>query len=834
MPVSMKVLKRKGLTPERLKKIFTAEPPKDYQRKFVSRFNKGDGSTAPAIMQPGSDIYQFPENPTDWDIREFFETRIQNRLEEAWERNIDGFRLYSAVDLAMDSTPINKFNWPLQLLAQGHLNLEQCHKQISELSSEMAAQIFEKDSSGKPFKVNVPKFTEISHNLVHSLVTRRVAAVGTPISTRFPFLKYDPRSTSLEGKLKAELMTQRAEIMSDQFGYRHDVVQTIRDVSCYAHQVEFCRSSWTKETQDIELRKKVDGATGVGAANTDTETKEVVVKEGVEFVAPHPSRVFWDIAHPLAKLNFDCGPSYVGYWDVTRYADIRTNTGLYNRDAVEIDPAAYEFLTNNQAYFQIYYPDTIIFPTKERLGNLSSMANDRLYNTGFYSVDFDDMAVTVSEYFEKVVPSEWGIANYDGPVWIRFVVAGVRTVIFAEVLPSLPACVYHYNENDSRLYSPSFAHQVMPYQDQISNLLSQLLEIQLQGLTKIYELNKDGMEAADIATVEESLKVKRYDAAKSVILKYSAQTLRDMGMDPDRTQRIRAIEIETSEKVTEIFKSIIQLLSFAERLLFFSPQELGQVAPREITATEANIVNNTTLGIRDFHTLGIEEGLAAKKRIIAEASVCLGSDEITLPVLQRFPRSVIEKAGFTIVETDGDPETTETAKTGYFTISGSSEALLYDYVFTTRDGLDRPNSTQVANSLIQLLQVVSQSPALSQSISKESMVALGNEIARNIGTGFDVKFALPEGSNPEEPVTPDPMKQVQEVLMQFNQAITNVFKQQEKQQSDIANMGKMIQAIGKQVSQVLPTREGEVAPGIPRGAPPLNGAVAPQEVAFLQ
>lgn len=827
--VDIQVLRSKGLDNKRLKEIFTSKDKDGFTPMQAGssprrRFARGDLASA---NNQFSQLLNLSDNPSDFELRQFFEERIMMRLDEAWDRSFESYRLYSAVDIAMDAAPINQFNWPLMLLAQGHIDLQQCYTQVNQLSSQVAGEIFEfnKDSPGKPFKVNFPKFAEVSYSLVHSLVTRRVAAVSTPISTRFPFVKYDSRSTSMVGKLKAELMTQRAEIMADQFGYRHDIVQSVRDASCYSHQVEFCRSSWDRSYQTLKVKKPVDGATGAGADGTDIETKRVLVKEGIDFTAPHPTRVFYDIEYPLAKLNSDTGPTYVGYWDVKRFGDIRSSDAYFNRDAVEMDPAAWELFTNNRSYFQ-QYADTIVFPSSDRLGNIQSMGNDRKSMIGYYADSDDDVSVTVTEYFEKVNPSKIGLADYDGDVWLRLVVGGDRTIIFAEVMPSSPAVVYSYNENDSRLYSPSFAHAVMPYQDQVSNLLTQLLEVQIQGLTKIFELNKDGMDEASIQEFEDSIKGKRYESAKNILVKFSAQKALDVGIDKRSEQRIKVVEISTVEKTTEIFKSIVQLLAFAERLLFFSPQELGQVAPREITATEANIVNNTTLGIRDFHTLGIEEGLAAKKRIICEATVAMGSDEIQLPVVSRFPRSVVQRLGAKIVETDGDPDTIETEKNGRFTLQLGSADLLHDYAFTSRDGLDRPQSTAVAAAQIQLLQVISQSPQIQGVISNEKMMELINEIARNLGGGMDLKLELPEGTSPTSAMTPDVLEQVKSAMGSVTQAIQTLAAEQQKDRKAIQTLSSAVVEVSKAVAN---TKRGEVAPGIPNGAPPLMGAQAPAE-----
>jgi hypothetical protein len=822
------VAESKGLSVERLKKIFTAEPDEaQASRVGKRRFLKSEDKYSLQWVEPSSDLYTLPEDPTDYELRCYLENLIEARLTEGWQRSFDSFRLYAPVDIAMDSTPYNKTNFPLIMLGQGHINLDVCDRQLAQASPELHKKIISRDEHGKPFKVNWPRFFEVSYNILHSLVSRRVASVSTPIATRFPFLRYDPAGTAQTSKLRADLVTQYVEKMSEAFGYKHDIIQSVRDCSCYAHQIEFCRSSWTKETRPQYVKPVSDGVDGLGPEDSDYVIEDKVTREGVEFIAPHPSRTFWDVAYPLAKLNVDCGPTYVGYWDVVRYRDIRENMELWNREAVELNPSAYEFLASNDAYFRVYYPDTIVFPTKDNLGSSYSMGNDRLANVGYYAQLNDDVPCTKSEMFVKINPKKFGICKYDADVWLRLMVGGTRTVMYAEPMPSRPAVVYHYNENDGRMYSTSFAHAVMPYQDQISNLLSQLLEIQVQGLTKIIELNIDGMAEGDIKIFEDSVKNRNYYAASSILVKYSAESLKDMGVDARLVQRVRAVELQTGEKTGEIFRSITQLLAFCERLLFFSPQELGQVAPREITATEANIVNNTTLGVRDFHTLGIEEGLAAKKIILYEAAMAFGSNEVKLSVQDRYTVKTIEEAGFVVVETDGDPTTTEfkPLDSGRFTVTGDKTQLQAEYVFTTRDGIERPSSQANAQNMLQMLQIISQGP-MAQLMPKDKILELMNEIGRNLGAGFDLRVALPPGQDGAQPLGGDPQQQMQEVMKQVGGAIQQLTQKQAQSDSTIgelkSNLTMLTQMLAAKGGPALPpgppTRPGQVAPDIPPGA----------------
>lgn len=827
--ISVDILKARKLTKERLKDIFTATDPRSNAPKDATEgtggINVAESAEDVALAaDPSSAIAAFPEKPTNWDIRTFFENRIRRRVSEGQQRAITWHRFNSAIDLAMDTPVISRMHLPLAMLAEGYIDVKRCYEEVSGLSQEWSNAIFEKQND-VPVKVSIPKLWEISHNLVHSLVTRRVAAVATPIAQRFPFVKYDSRSTSLTGQLKADLMTQYAEAMSDNYDYRHGVVQTVRDVSMYTHQVEFIRSAWEKETQLLRVPREKDSTTGVGAADTDFEDKEVIVKEGLDFVAPHPSRVYWDSAYPLAKINPDTGPTWIGYWDIARIGDLRDNDAFFNKGAIMYDTALDEFVSGNRSYFDLYYKDRIaLAPAKDETPD---RANDRVAQAGQYAQNADDRSITLAYHFEKINPKRWGIADYDHDIWIRFVATGTGVVVYAEPLACTPACCSHYNENDSREHSISFAAQVLPYQDQISNLLSQLLEVQQQGLTKIFALNIDDMDPKDVKDVEDSIHGRKWYAAKNIIIKYSAAKMADRGEDP-RSQyadRLKAIEISTTEKTSEIIKSIVQVISMAERLLFFSPQELGQVAPREISATEANIVNSTTLGIRDFHSLGIEEGLDAKKRMIYEASMAYGSDTFELPAFKSYSAEIIQSAGFTVtgVDREGNPKT---MPLGYFTVTGNKNALVHNYVFTSRDGTERTPSAAVAQATVQFMDVLGKYPALQQAVKVSDAVELLNEVSRALGV--PVKLKMPEGGDPNQSLAGSisEQQQLRQGVEMLAKSIDETQKAVQQQQADMQALTKSVGDIAALLGgkQTVPTRKGQIAPGYPAaaGAPPMT------------
>lgn len=820
--IDLEALKAAGLDNDRLKKVFTAERPK--------RPGKGKTPDARDKQDPGfSDIKAFQASAKeDWQIREYVEKVILYNLNESMDRNAAQFSIYGAIDMAYEAGGANKLQLPFQKVAQGLINIEQCRQQIEQLSPTTAEALFKKEG-GNTVKVNSPRLFEISHNLVHSLVTRRVAAIATPIAQRFPFLKFESRSTTEVGRLRADLMTQRAEIMADQYGYRNDAIQSVRAVSLYGHQVEFKRSAWDREVQMLRKRKRANGASNTGSSAAKAEP--VIVREGVEFIAPHPSRVFWDVSEPMSKINTDTGPGFIGYWDLVRLGEIRSNSAYFNTDKIEYDPRVYDYIAGLSEYFSQYYRDRIVTPNTRANANAAafSLNNDRKYDSEKYAQSNDRATTTIAQYYWRVIPKDLGIGTYKYPVWIRLVVVGNKTVIFAEVVGSAPACYYNYNESDDRLVSPTFAMQAMPYQDQATNLLTQLLEIQQQGLTRIISICTDGMTAEQVKQVERSLTNREYYAAKDVIIKYSLAKIRDRGEDPKIfLEKVRVSEIPTREKVTEIFQSLIQLLAIAERLLFFSPQELGQVAPREVTATEANMVNSTTLGIRDFHGLGIDMGLDAKKRIIYESTVAFGSNEVELPAAERYDRAVVEAEGWTVLDDGLGAQ----AQGNTFTLSGRRDGLVHDYVFTSRDGFDRPLPSAEATALVTAMDVAARDQGLQGIMTWGQKIDLYNELIRKI-SGVNLRLQVPPGVDRDKPIGGGP--QLEQIVQTLGQAVQQLAAGQQKSDQGLQQLAGMLAGLAKSVeamassSQKVATREGEVAPGIPRGAPAARPA-APAEI----
>ena len=175
-----------------------------------------------------------------------------------------------------------------------------------------------------------------------------------------------------------------------------------------------------------------------------------------------------------------------------------------------------------------------------------------------------------------------------------------------------------------------------------------------------------------------------------------------------------------------------------------SPQEQGQPAPRETSATEIMTINNTTESVYSFISEAIDEGRAAMKRIIYESLMTCGSNTIHLPVKNRYNAAIIEQAGFEI-----DPEDLEFMSPDIerrHTVIGSKKNLIHDYIFTSRDGSERSSNVQEAQALIQLFQIISQTPVILEALGKDKYYELLNEIARKSGA-TDIKLEVAPGDD---------------------------------------------------------------------------------------
>lgn len=772
--VDLEILEEAGGTHERLRSFFEAKLP--------------ESPKALAKLEP--DTRRRIER--DIRLREKLEVKLSSILNEGIQFNLANAQLYSAVDLAWDSSPINKRIMPLMLYAQGRIDMKLCGDALSSLPD--SDQFVRKDAQGSVVGIDLPKFTEVNINLVRSVITRRVAAQCNKYNNLWPFFKYEARNaTSMVGKLRADMVSQRMDIMADQYDYRRNQEQVTRDVFLYGHSVEFPRVGWDRETQWVRDPQNP------ALATEKVPKRDRIVREGVPWVNPHPSRVSYDNSYPLASLNSDTGCEWVFFWDVVRWRDLK-DPAYFNRDTIHFSTSAGWFGLNG-TYWSQYYDRTVIKAPQLPPADEVSGTNDRKNAVGIYTGEMDDTSAFVSNVFLKMVPKDWGLADYPFPVWLRLVVGGDSTVLYAEWLASSPAAVYSFNEHDGRLINISMAHELMGLQDQLTNLFSQLLETAKADLFSVAVLNTDIFpDTEEGKKVREQfnklLKGQNFYASMQV-LETSFDKLKELGMAMTADNIFKVQRSAPNTSLSAILESISRVIQLAERLMVMSPQEQGQPAPREISATETNVISGTTESVYSFISDALDAGRAAKKRICYESLISCGSSAVYLPTAESYPEAVVRAAGFEVVPNEGDT----TGADQYSAVTGSKYHLVHDYTFTSRDGGERALNSQSASVLTNLLGNIGSlaeplQMAIFKGMGKQGLYDHINEIYRLSGASVTMKLQVPPGQSDD--LLPEDQPDVMTSLAQLAQAV--------------AKNTKDIQQLVQSLGTMLPQPQGNTMP----------------------
>jgi len=717
---------------------------------------------------------------------------LGERIQEGVNWSLQQAHFYAAADLMWDGVPILPENIPLIQYAQGRIKESVAITQLEKLNcadnfiETKKCQVDGKEQEVK--SLNYQKFVEVCVGLGRSYLSRRLFAQQNKYDSQYPWLPYESRHRNSVGKLRAEAMGEYAQIMVDSYGYKDVQEQFTRDMLMYTTVPVFPECAWDEESQVRYSSEKEKNITKI-------------VREGVPMTVVHPSCWFYDRTYAPRTLNTDTGCEWTGHWDIRKFGEIHLDDKLWNKDRIKYSAALGKTYQGFANYLDmVFASDPIsIAPPKARagLGDVPlATANDRSAMSSFYAQNDHDTSVFLTDIRMKLVPRKWGLGKYPHPVWIRFLVGSDDTILFAEILPSRPCFTVSFNAKDSRLLNQSQMHEMMPWQDQLSNLISQSIMVMKHSLLRIILLNTEVLDDDTIEKIKADLTSDTYYVSPH-LLPYSAQRFDELGIDI-RTGIVTIVSDtrQLDEYLNNSFKAMANMLGLMERLMMLSPQEQGQPAPREITATESAMLEATTTAVYASISSAIEKGRSAWKRIIYESAQAKASNTIFLPVAQTYTRETIEKAGFEVVDEEEFDKNTAVSRHRTFSITGTKDKLEHDYLFTSRDANDRPTNSQHANTLISLLGQVL--PMIGpEAIGKERIFEIINEIFRLTGA-YSLKLETAEGENEAiNPETQDMVKQLVEQLVPMMQQIATT---QAENKQGIQELGDLLVQIANQLS----------------------------------
>lgn len=745
--IDKKILEERGITVE------------GFRKKFEIPGDNIDGG----YIHPDEKIEQLLNN-----VR----SRIQNGID--W--NTRNFRTFHALDLAWD-TPFRQITETLvqDIIAKNTVSDKK--KVLAAFQEFGLHNLIEEavDSKGnKQPKLNIPVFFKIFVPLVRSYVTIRWAKIYND-RRLFPLLKYEPLQSTPLNRLRCEIITDRVQVMATQYDYKSILKQAIFHTLHYGECMLFPTEKWHTESQ---LHRR-----------SSDIPEETIVKEGLRYQIPHPSRYYYDRNDRPSTFNSDTGCEYAGYWRIQRYGVVRKNEHYYNTGRIKYSR---DLKRSNGTFFNTVYRDcTLAFPDKDSSGHNIGGDTDRENQIDIYTSEDDDSAIVLNEHFEKIIPSEYGLGDYDYPIWVRFVMAGETTPVYVEPMCYCPVVWWGYDAHEGRARNPSMSLEILPFQDHIGNLLTQQILTIKQNLSNITFLDKDqiGPEAQEqIENIGNNLYTSRN------FISFSGSNNRFGLKDPKQAvYDVRMQPIQTNE----LASAIPQLLGILERVMVFSAQEVGAAASHEQTAEEVRNIQNSTSNRLQFTASAIDDSIYSWKQQLFRALMAYGSEWFYAKINADYNEELITKLGFSVVEDDAD---------NYgMVVKGKKSKVVsripMEFFASERDAYDRTNNVAIGHALNQLMAQFPGNELLMESVGVKQYIGFINEVSKMLGLPRDYKLRIRQDA-PDTPTELQVEAAKKQMMTQQAQEAMAQGKQEESQQLMDQMSKDVLMPLADQIKQI--------------------------------
>lgn len=688
-----------------------------------------------------------------------------DRIRDGRTNNLSEWRSWKAIEDAYD-VPFNQTTPTIvRSILDRNLSQQQVLEELKQWGlseSELFIKV-ELDNGKAGYKFNEPVFFNIFLPIVKSYTEARLAALFNE-RNQSPFLPYHPLKRTYRNQVLAEVMTDIASTISTWYGYPAVLRQSIQHMLKYGIMLAFPKEQWHCE------RQVIDGET-------------VIVKEGVRYIHPHPTRMFYDLRYPLTSINSDSGTEWLFHWEVVTYGDILDNRAYWNRNSIFAGTNWFESPLAG-AYFKEYFPCNMAFPVK----GFQNTRQDRL---AYYNSGNRDQAVFLTHMFDKISPFELGLGDYKHKVWHRFVYAGDDTCIYCEPYAYTPPWFmgYAFDENASRTSSLSL--ELIPWQDQLGNALSQLTLTSRQNLANVIFYDTNAVDVNHVRALENkgearyrSMMFLPFDSMKWARQQISAKDAFvpvQLGKTP----------------ITELLQAIPITLNLMERVLQISAQEVGSAATHQQGNKEIEETKGASQNRLSFTGSYVDEGIDAWKRQIHDAATEHMDPEITAEVSAEIPdlEQHLESIGFK-VQGRGDNKVL---------IKGHKKVLRLESWARSNEGPERPNDLQVAQVFFQVIGVIAQNPDLHQALGTKNIAKILEEAAILAGAPKDFRLLIDPKAN--QGIPPQVMQALQQVQQMILQSVAeNVAKpaaeETAKVQAEIQQQGQQLQAMEQIVGKL--------------------------------
>lgn len=730
-----------------------------------------------------------------------FTEQVSDRIQENIDANLLSYQAYAAIDRAIDSPMFAKSRTTFQGLLDG----KHSGREVLSLVKEWGVSDWLKNVCGcgnsctnvstctnSMQKLDIPAFFEVTFPIALAYLNIRSARIFNDRNL-FPQFKYEPLVSTPEHRLKCEITTYRVQVQAQQMEYKAILKQVIRQGLTYSICLMLPREAWWYDQQPTNKFSDKEETVEVGGKKVKRKKRKMrTVKEGIRYEHPHPSRMYFDLAHPAYTLNSDTGCQYSGYWGLVRYGDVKDNPDYWNTDKITFGKDSFRITDTNRTFFSTVMPCTMKFPEYKPLeGEV-----DRQEKMQAYTTNERDCAVLLTNHFERLNPKrDLGLTNkdgegYDGEVWFRFVVASDDTIVYAEPLAYNPNLVFLYDPDANKARVTSLVQECIPTQDMIGNLLSQAILTAKNNLRQINFVNTDVLDQPVIDGLK-NLGEKSYREPQMVPFSLHESTR----LDNDHREAIIPVQFPR-QSISELLNLVDKCLDILSRQLVMSAQELGASDTHEVTAQEVLQKASSTSTRLNYTASGVDDFIYAWQRQLHDAGLAYWDDEIFAEVALQSDRDKkeLEKLGFKI-----ESENTDEKKVG---VRGDKEKLELDMFTARRDAADRVNSVAMATAMTNFFQGFINNPMAIQIIGIDQFVQLVNGILESFQFRKDWRLTAKTDVFEEQKKMAEQQRQDQKEAQGQQQAAAVAQQLQQIQQNIISEIGMQLKPVFEQAAQL--------------------------------
>ncbi len=689
---------------------------------------------------------------------------LRDRTQDGYRTCLNSYRHFAAIDLACDvsfnqNTPtFVRHILSKNLDAKGTMAaLESYGLSKRELFKEQTMP-----DGTKADVLNRPLFYSVIVPLVMAYLTGREARLFNERVT--DFLKFKPIKQTPEQRISCEIATDIVQNISRNFGYPATFRQAIHQTLKYGVMLAFPEEQWYCENQIVDGRKQT-------------------IKEGIRHKLPHPSNMFYDLNYPLPSINSDTGVEFAGHWGVNRYGDILDDRRYWNRDKIYCGRNWFKF-NGAGTFFDEFFPCQLNNQFLVPSGNTYTREDKACY---YHRRGDRDKALFLTQHYMKLSPRVWGLGDYPYKLWHRFVIAGEDTIIYAEPFAYNPIWFmgYDYDFNASR--NDSLAHQLIPWQDQLGNILTNILQVSYRNLRNLTFYNKVLIEPAQIDKLTAS-GWEQYACGNYV--PYDPQAL-VMGRQ-DSNKLFESVEFPQTQ-IQEMLTMVNLLLSIMERVQQFSAQEGGAAASHQQSVEEIRATGGAVNNRLDYTGSFIDEGSDGMKRQILDGAQAYLDPDLETEVSANIPglEQHLAEMGFEVTYKGTDK----------WSITGHKSGLRLEQFAATNEGREEITDAKTGQAMLAAIQMVAQNPDLHQIIGGKNILRW-IETATQLAGAPNFTIEMPTDAQAQGGVPPNVTAAIQAGLQELAKAIQE--KQMQPAAEHVAQIEQQVKKLEATIQQLTP------------------------------